>query len=75
MHDMVSRPELYRRHALDALRIYWSFGEQYITKLPCAADSEFCPPCTGAEFAFVSLPEWATDIAVEGSLLVPVDCI
>lgn len=75
MRDMHVQSDQYRRHALHALSAYWGCGAQYITELPLAGGPEFSPECTRPDFTLVTLPEWAQDIAADGGLLVPTDCI
>lgn len=67
--------EQYRRHAMNALSEYWGQGERYVAEWILAADSESSPICTRPDFTLVTLPDWASDLAADGGLLVPSECI
>ncbi|QIZ69374.1 hypothetical protein [Oxynema aestuarii] len=73
MNFVPVRPE--RSYAVKALERYWQNRESLILRLPIPEvlypDIEQLPP----PVEFVELPNWATDIAVEGSLLVPKQAI
>jgi hypothetical protein len=64
-----------RTYAVKALERYWTNRESLILGLPIPEvlypDIEQLPP----PVEFVELPSWATDIAVDGSLLVPKQAI
>lgn len=64
------RSAVLRRHVLESLKRYWPKGSQAVERLP-VAESNFPYDCSIPRFIQISLPEWAKQCGVNGSLLVP----
>lgn len=67
--------EKLRQYSVDALKRYWPKNIAAISELPISKvrlfEKESLPP----KLKFVKLPDWASDIGVEGQLLVPIHLI
>ena len=64
------RSAVLRGHVLEALKRYWPKGRQAVERLP-VAESNFPKDCSIPQFIQISLPDWAKQCGVNGSLLVP----